>query len=261
MKEPSLLDLLKSGVHFGHQTSRWHPHMKPFIFTSRNGIHIIDLEKSLSGLKAAQGFLREIAAKNGAIIFIGTKRQAKPIIAKTAQACGALFITERWLGGLFTNFAVVSRLIQRLGKLTRDRESGALEKYTKKERLMFDEEIAKLEKFVGGIRTLSKLPQAVFIVDIKTEKTAVREARKAGIPIVAMVDTNTDPEGITYPIPANDDATKSIELITAALAAAVQEGKAETNSQQESENILPQPENKTLIVEGGALAVDTKAAT
>ncbi len=225
MQEPTLLELLKSGVHFGHQTSRWHPRMQPFIFTSRNGIHIINLEKSLEHIKSAQAFLREVAASGGSVIFIGTKRQAKEIIRQHAEASGALFITERWLGGLFTNFSIVSRLVQRLRKLTDDRKSGNLEKYTKKERLRFDEEITKLEKLVGGIRELRRLPQAVFVVDIKTEKTAVREARKIGIPIVAMVDTNTDPEGITYPIPANDDATKSIELVTRLMADALKEGR------------------------------------
>lgn len=225
MQEPTLLELLKSGVHFGHQTSRWHPRMKPFIFTARNGIHIINLEKSLEHLKRAQAFLRDVAAQGGAALFVGTKRQAKDIVARHAADSGSLFITERWLGGLFTNFGTVSKLVQRLRKLTEDKQVGNLEKYTKKERLGFDEEIAKLEKLVGGIRELRALPQAVVIVDIKTEKTALREAKKVGLPVVAMVDTNTDPEGIAYPIPANDDATKSIELIVSCLADAVKEGK------------------------------------
>ncbi len=225
MREPTLLELLKSGVHFGHQTSRWHPRMKPFIFTARNGIHIINLEKSLEQLKVAQSFLRDVTARGGAVLFVGTKRQAKEIVQRYGKESGSLYITERWLGGLFTNFGIVSKLVQRLRKLTEDKQAGNLEKYTKKERLRFDEEIEKLEKFVGGIRELRALPQAVVIVDIKTEKTALREAKKVGLPIVAMVDTNTDPEGITYPIPANDDATKSIELIVHCLADAVKEGK------------------------------------
>ncbi len=227
MHDTTLLDLLKSGVHFGHQTSRWHPRMQPFIFTARNGIHIIDLEKSLTQIRKAQDFLRTITASGGTVIFIGTKRQARDIVRAAAANSGAMSIAERWLGGLFTNFAVVSKLVQRLRKLTEDRTLGALAKYTKKEQLRFDEEIAKLEKLVGGIRELRQLPQAVFIVDVKTEKTAVREARKAGIPIVAMVDTNTDPEGIAYPIPANDDATKSIALITELMGDAVREGTAQ----------------------------------
>lgn len=227
MTEPTLLELLKSGVHFGHQTAKWHPRMKPFIFTSRNGIHIIDLEKSLEMLRRAQDFVRDLAARGGMLLFVGTKRQAKPILQAAAERSTSPFVTERWLGGLFTNFGTVGKVIDRLRSLTADREAGRLEKYVKKERVRFDEEIAKLEKLVGGMRTLSKLPDAVFVVDIKTEKTAVREAKKVGLPIVAMVDTNTDPEGITYPIPANDDATKSIELISRVLADAVLEGKAD----------------------------------
>lgn len=200
--------------------------MKPFIFTARNGIHIINLEQSLEQLKVAQNFLRDITSKGGTILFVGTKRQAKESVERHAKDSGSLYITERWLGGLFTNFGIVSKLVQRLRKLTEDKKAGNLEKYTKKERLRFDEEIEKLEKLVGGIRELRALPQAVVIIDIKTEKTALREAKKVGLPIVAMVDTNTDPEGITYPIPANDDATKSIELVVSFLADAAKEGKA-----------------------------------
>lgn len=226
MTEPTLLELLKSGVHFGHQTSKWHPRMQPFIFSSRNGIHIIDLEKSLAMIQTAQGFVRDITGAGGTILFIGTKRQAKEIVRRIAEGCGSPFVTERWLGGLFTNYGTVGKVLERLRTLTADREAGRLEKYVKKERLKFDEEITKLEKLVGGMRDLIKLPQAIFVVDLKAEKTAVREAKKIGIPIVAMVDTNTDPEGIAYPIPANDDATKSIELITSLIAEAVKEGKA-----------------------------------
>lgn len=226
MREPTLLELLKSGVHFGHQTSRWHPRMKSFIFTARNGIHIINLEQSLEQLKIAQNFLRDVTSKGGTVLFVGTKRQAKESVERHAKDSGSLYITERWLGGLFTNFGIVSKLVQRLRKLTEDKKAGNLEKYTKKERLRFDEEIEKLEKLVGGVRELRALPQAVVIIDIKTEKTALREAKKVGLPIVAMVDTNTDPEGITYPIPANDDATKSIELVVSCLADAAKEGKA-----------------------------------
>lgn len=224
MREPTLFELLKHGVHFGHQTSRWHPRMKQYIFTARENIHIINLEKTLEQLKKAQQFLHDVAKSGGAILIIGTKRQAKAIVAQTAQSCGALSLTERWLGGLFTNFATVGKVIERLRKLTEDRQAGRLSKYTKKERFGFDEEIAKLEKLVGGVRELRGLPQAIVVVDIKAEKTAVREAKKVGIPIVAMVDTNADPEGIAYPIPANDDATKSIEFIMRLLGEAIQEG-------------------------------------
>lgn len=227
MREPTLFELLKAGVHFGHQTSRWHPRMKPFIFTSRNGIHIIDLEKSLERIRAAQEFLRSVSAKGGTVLFVGTKRQAKEPVKAAAESCGAFFVTERWLGGLCTNFGIVSKLMQRLHTLTSERDTGKLEKYTKKERSQFDEEIARLEKLVGGISGMQRLPDAVVIADIKTEKTALREAKKTGIPIVALADTNTDPADVAYPIPANDDATKSIQLITAYLADAVSEGKME----------------------------------
>jgi small subunit ribosomal protein S2 len=227
MTEPTLLELLKSGVHFGHQTSKWHPRMKPFIFTSRNGVHIIDLEQSIAMLRAAQDFVRDLLARGGTLLFVGTKRQAKDIILKASAACHCPSVTERWLGGLFTNFGTVGKVIERLRTLTSDRAAGKLEKYVKKERLQFDKEIEKLEKLVGGMRDLTKLPDAVYLVDIKTEKTALREAKKAGIPIVAMVDTNTDPLGIAYPIPANDDATKSIDLVTRCIADAAQEGRAQ----------------------------------
>lgn len=241
MNEPTLLELLKNGVHFGHQTSKWHPRMKPFLFSSRNGIHIIDLEQSLGALKKAQTFVRDVAANGGSILFIGTKRQAKDIVRRSAEDAGQPFITERWLGGLFTNFATVGKVLERFRTLLADREAGSLGKYTKKERLKFDEELVKLEKLVGGVRLLEKLPQAVFVVDCKMEKTAVREAKKVGIPIVAMVDSNVDPEGIAYPIPANDDATKSIELITKHVAEAVKEGAAAFAEKQSAQAAQPAP--------------------
>ncbi|MFH1171653.1 MAG: 30S ribosomal protein S2 [bacterium] len=225
MSDTTLLELLKNGVHFGHQTAKWHPRMKPFIFSSRNGIHIIDLEKTVAMLERAQEFVRGITASGGTILFVGTKRQAKEIVRREAELAGAPFVTERWLGGLFTNFGTVGKVLERLRTLTADRNAGKLEKYVKKERVKFDEEIEKLEKLVGGMREMTALPQAVFLVDIKTEKTALREAKKVDIPVVAMVDTNTDPQGILYPIPANDDATKSIDLITRMIGLAAKEGK------------------------------------
>lgn len=243
MRHTTLFELLKHGVHFGHQTAKWHPRMRPFIFTSRNGIHILNLESTLAQIEKAQVFLRDTAAGGGTILFVGTKRQAKEIVAATAASSGALSITERWLGGLFTNFATVSRVLERLRKLTEDREAGRLGKYTKKERLKFDGEIAKLEKLVGGIRTMTKLPDAIVLIDIKTEKTALREALGMKIPVVAMVDTNTDPKGIAYPIPANDDATKSIQLVTELLADAVREGRAAAfERQQRAAEQTPPPE-------------------
>ncbi len=224
MKDIQLVELLKAGVHFGHQRSRWHPKMKPYIFTVRNGICIIDLEQTSAKLKEALAFVRDVRAKGGIILFVGTKRQAQTIVKAAAERVHMPAVTERWIGGTFTNFATVSKIINKLTTLKSDRASGKLEKYTKKERLVMDREIERLEKVVGGIEQLQKLPEAVFVVDIKHERTAVREAQKMRLPIIALVDTNTDPGGIAYPIPANDDATKSIQLMANAIADAVDEG-------------------------------------
>jgi len=227
MKDITLLDLLRSGVHFGHQTSRWHPKMESFIFTQRNGISIIDLEQTKARLLAAAEFSKQVAARGGKVLFVGTKRQAKPILLKYAEQTGMPFVVDRWLGGTFTNFATIQRLIDDFRRLKEERGSGMLTKYTKKEQSMFQREIERLEKLVGGISLLTKLPEAIFVVDLKQEKTAVREAQKRGIPIIAMVDTNVNPEGVTYPIPANDDATKSIDFVTEVLAEAITEGQAD----------------------------------
>jgi small subunit ribosomal protein S2 len=225
MKEVEVLELLKNGVHFGHQKSRRHPKMEPYIFTVRNGVHIINLEKTLEHLNIAREYVRNTVMKGGSILFVGTKRQAKEIVKRHAQAVGMPFITERWLGGLFTNFANVSKLQKRLIKLEGQAASGELDKYTKKEKLDFTKEIEKLEKLVGGMKNMNVLPSAVYVIDIKDEKTAVKESIKKKIPLIAITDTNTNPSIIKYPIPGNDDATKSIELITSLIAEAVAEGK------------------------------------
>lgn len=217
--------MLKSGVHFGHQQSKRNPKMKPYIFTAKSGFHIIDLEQTQVKLAQALEFVKTIVANGGTILFLGTKRQAQGIVKKYAQQCGMPFITERWLGGTFTNFGEVSRVIKRLTQLKKDKAEGNLGKYTKKEQLDFTREIDKLEAMVGGIESLSKIPDAIFVVDIKKDKTAVAEAQKRNIPIVALCDTNVNPDKITYPIPANDDAIKSIELITSLVAQAVAEGQ------------------------------------
>jgi len=224
-KIPTLLELLQAGVHFGHQKSRWHPKMEPYIFAERNGVHVIDLEKTVVVLEKAMSFVRDTAQRGGVILFIGTKKQGQEILKKHAEEAGMPYIIERWLGGLFTNFDNVSKLIKRHQKLNQQKESGALNKYTKKERAAFDKEIEKLDKLVGGLKGLSKLPQAVFVLDAKREKTAVLEARKKNIPVVAFCDTNINPDMIDYPIPANDDAVKSIEMITGLIAGAIKDGK------------------------------------
>lgn len=226
MSEVQLVDLLKAGVHFGHQRSRWHPKMAPFIFTVRNEICIIDLEQTAARLKKAVAFAEEVAARNGKVLFVGTKRQAQPIVREAAARVRMPSVSERWVGGTFTNFTAVSKILNKLTQLKSDRDSGRLEKYTKKERLVIEREIQRLEKIVGGIEHLDKLPDAVFVVDIKNERTVVKEAQKVGIPIIAMCDTNVDPTPIAYPIPANDDATKSINLIANAIADAIERGNA-----------------------------------
>lgn len=222
---PDLVELLKTGAHFGHQVSKWHPKMKPFLFGSRNGIHIINLEATVEKLKAALDAARDMTAKGGTIVFLGTKRQAAGIVEKYAKACGAPYITTRWLGGTFTNFAELSKLIKKLNEYRAKRDAGGFDKYTKKERVVIDREIQDMERKVGGIATLSRLPEAIFVIDAKHEKTAVEEARVKRVPIFGLTDSNINPEDITYGIPANDDAVKSIELMTRLMSEAVTEGK------------------------------------
>ncbi len=224
MPDISLVDMLKSGVHFGHQKKRWHPKMKPYIFTMRSGIHIIDLEKTAEKLEQAYNFLKKTIANDGKVLFVSTKQQARQIVHAAAQKAKMPEVTERWIGGTLTNFENITKLTKRLDDLRTKKEKGELTKYTKLEQLQFDKEIDDLETSVGGIETLKKLPAALFIIDIKREKTALREARKKKIPVVAMVDTNCNPALVDYPIPANDDATKSIEYIVNLMAQAVIEG-------------------------------------
>lgn len=224
---PTVLELFKNGVHFGHQVSRWHPKMKPYIYTQKNGIHIINVELTLVMLEKALEFAKKIVANNGTILFLGTKKQAQPILEKYAEETQMPYITERWLGGTFTNFSEISRVIKRYITLKNGKESGDFQKYTKNEQMKFDKEMRKLHGLVKGIVGLKKLPEAVFIIDLKREKTAVNEALKKEIPIIAICDSNVNPEKITYPIPANDDGIKSIELITKLIAEAIKEGLKE----------------------------------
>lgn len=222
MHDLSVKDMLKAGVHFGHQTSRWHPKMRPYIFGERNGIHVIDLEKTQQAFSTALDYIQKLAAEKKIILFVGTKRQAKELVRNAAEKINMPHLTERWIGGYLTNFEVVSRLPQRLVKLKKDMQEGRLEKYTKKERLDFQKEIERLEFLVGGVQNLTRLPDAIFLLDIKEEKTALREAQRRGIPIIAVCDTNVNPDGIAYPIPANDDATKAIAYILDNIVAAFQ---------------------------------------
>ncbi len=227
MKDITLLELLKSGAHFGHKTSRWNPKMKSFIFTVRNDIHILDLEKTRKALIKAAEFAGSIVASGGTILFIGTKRQARDIIKKYAQDAGQPFVNVRWLGGTFTNFKTISRTVRKLEKLQELKTSGELEsRYTKKERLLIEREVEKLEKLFEGMKEVKRLPQAVFIADINYDDIALAEARKMKVPIIAIVDTNSNPEGVDYPIPCNDDATQAIELITGFIAGTIKEKKS-----------------------------------
>jgi small subunit ribosomal protein S2 len=226
MKLPSLLEMLKAGVHFGHQSSRWHPKMKQFIYGERGGVHIIDVEKTQAKLEQALNFVTEIAAKGGSVVFLGTKRQAQPVIEEYAKACGMPYINTRWLGGTFTNFAQIQRIIRHYLDLKDKSAKGELKKYTKLEQLQFSREIEELDGKIGGLSTLMKLPDALFILDARHEKTAVREAITMGITMVALVDSNVNPKGIRYVIPGNDDAIGSLEMVTKLVAEAVKEGKA-----------------------------------
>ena len=222
---PDLLTMLKSGVHFGHQVSKRHPKMAPYIVTTKSGFHIINLEQTQEMLKEALGYVTKVVSNGGTVLFLSTKKQAKVIVTKYAKDCGMPFVTERWLGGTFTNFNEISKLIRKLVDLKKKKVSGELDKYTKKEKLEFDREIAKLQVMVGGVEELTKIPDVVFVCGVKKEKTAVLEAKKKNIPIVGIADTNVNPDFLTYPIPANDDAVKSIELITSLICQAVLEGQ------------------------------------
>jgi len=218
MNLPSLEDLLKNGVHFGHKTSKRYPKASTYIHSKRNGIHIIDLQKTVEALQQVLPFVEKVTKAGGVILFIGSKKQAKQIVLDAANKCRMPYIIGRWLGGTFTNFENIVKLTRKLDKMEREEEDGSWEVYTKKEQVTFKKEMNKLQETVGGIKKMKKLPNAVFVIDIKKEKTAVTEARKMGIPIIAMVDTNVNPEIIDYPIPANDDAIKSIQVITSIIA-------------------------------------------
>ena len=222
----SMKDLLEAGVHFGHQSKRWNPKMKPYIFTARNGVHVIDLAKTAPMLEEAYNFVKDVAANNGNIIFVGSKKQARHIVTEEAKRVGAMYITERWLGGLLTNFDSMKQSLRRLESLKAQRDSGELKKFTKKEQAIIDHEINRLQRLLGGVAELRQLPQALFVVDPHKEDIAVIEARQMGIPVVAVVDTNCDPTLIDYPIPGNDDAIKSIKMFVTHIANAVEEGKA-----------------------------------
>ena len=221
----SMKQLLEAGVHFGHQTRRWNPKMARYIFTERNGIYIIDLQKTVKKLDEAYMFVRDLAANGGNLLFVGTKKQAGDSVRDEATRAGAYYVNARWLGGMLTNFKTIRRRIDRLAQLRKMQEDGTFDLLPKKEVSKLNLEIEKLEKFLGGIKDMKKLPSALFVVDPRKEKIAVAEARKLGIPIVAIVDTNCDPDEIDYVIPGNDDAIRAIRLLAATMADALIEGR------------------------------------
>ena len=218
-------ELLEAGVHFGHRARRWHPKMRSYIFTERNGIHIIDLQQTMRMLDTAYSFVRDTAAEGGTILFVGTKKQAQDNLEAQAVRCGMPFVTQRWLGGSLTNFRTIRQRANYLLELERQKEAGELGNLTKKEAMWKERELAKLEKRLGGIKTMYYLPSALFVVDVHREANAIKEANTLGIPVVAMVDTNCDPDPIKYIIPSNDDAIRAIKLLSSKIADAVIEGQ------------------------------------
>ncbi|MGI6126067.1 MAG: 30S ribosomal protein S2 [Planifilum sp.] len=221
----SMKQLLEAGVHFGHQTRRWNPKMEKYIFTERNGIYIIDLQKTVKMMEEAYNYVRDLASRGGTLLFVGTKKQAQDAVREEAERCGMFYVNHRWLGGTLTNFQTIRTRIERLHDLKRMEEDGTFDVLPKKEVVLLRKEHARLEKFLGGIKEMKELPDAVFIIDPRKERIAVAEARRLGIPIIAIVDTNCDPDEVDYIIPGNDDAIRAVRLFTSKMADAVLEGK------------------------------------
>jgi len=244
-KIPTTEELMSAGVHFGHQVRRWNPKMEPYIFTVKKNIHIIDLTQTEELLKVAANVLYETAKTGGQIVFVGTKRQVRELLELEAKRCGALYVTERWLGGTITNYSVIKKNIDKLVDLSKKRASGELQKYTKKERLLIDRQIAKLQKSVGGLVGLRGTPAALFVVDARREKTAINEAFKHKVPIVAFTDTDSDPTRVSHVIPCNDDAMKSLVLLLKPIADAVECGYKEFSAKKEKES------GKNLVASAG----------
>lgn len=234
----SMKQLLEAGVHFGHQTRRWNPKMKPFIFMDRNGIHIIDLQQTVTRLNEAYKFVEQVAASGGTILFVGTKKQAQEAVAEEAKRCGMFYVNQRWLGGMLTNFKTIQSRINYLKDLEARRDRGDFERLPKKEVQHLQDDIARLERILGGIKDMRRLPNAIFVVDTRKERTAVLEARRLEIPIVALADTNCDPDEMDYPIPANDDAIRAVRLLCAKIADAAVEGRRQLEAlQKDSEEV------------------------
>ncbi|MBN2556614.1 MAG: 30S ribosomal protein S2 [Anaerolineales bacterium] len=242
----SMKSLLETGVHFGHRTRKWNPKMKPYIFTERNGIHILDLQQTMEAINEVYGLVRDRVAAGGTILFVGTKRQAQETIEDEAVRCGMPYVNFRWLGGTLTNWRTIRGRIDELKSLERRRDAGEFERLTKREALSMQREIDKLDGRLGGIREMNKLPQFLFVVDVRREDTAIHEANLLGIPVIALVDTNCDPYGVDYVIPSNDDAIRAIKLLTSLMANAVLEGKALRKDEEEE---IPASKGEAAAVE------------
>ncbi|MBE3555297.1 MAG: 30S ribosomal protein S2 [Thermicanus sp.] len=250
----SMKQLLEAGVHFGHQTRRWNPKMAKYIFTERNGIYIIDLQKTVKKIEEAYQFVRDLAGEGGTLLFVGTKKQAQESVKEEAERCGMYYVNQRWLGGTLTNFTTIRKRIDRLRQLEEMEQDGTFDVLPKKEVILLRKEMDRLEKFLGGIKDMAKLPDALFIIDPRKERIAVAEARKLGIPIIAIVDTNCDPDEADYVIPGNDDAIRAVKLITGKLADAVIEGR---QGEQMSDTAVSETEEMSAEIVGEAIAPET----
>ncbi|MBI1804092.1 MAG: 30S ribosomal protein S2 [Ignavibacteriae bacterium] len=250
MPRVELADLINAGSHFGHLTRRWNPKMKPYIFMERNGIHIVDLKKTLELLEIACNAIANVVADGKRVLFVGTKKQAGQVIQDEARRCGQFYVAERWLGGMLTNFTTIRKSVKRLTNIEKMESDGTYDKITKKETLVLDREKEKLHNVLSGVVEMTRTPGALYVVDIKKEEIAVKEAKRLGIPVFAIVDTNCDPMLVNYPIPANDDAIKSIQMITKVIADAIIEGSQRTNEAQlERMDPSMQREEKTTLAE------------
>ncbi len=249
MPSELIKQLLEAGVHFGHQTKRWNPKMKKFIFGSRSGIYIIDLEKTEACINAARDFLTEITSKGEFVLFVGTKKQAQDVMKKEAMRCGMYYVTDRWPGGMLTNFATIKKSINRLKDIEKMRTDGTFDKLTKKEVALLEKELAKLNKNFSGIVLMERMPKAAFIVDTKKEETAVAEARRLGIPIIGLIDTNSNPDLVDYPIPGNDDATKSISVVASIITDTIIEGRKKFLSYLAQDGVKVQEQKQDMITE------------
>jgi small subunit ribosomal protein S2 len=244
-KTPTLLELLKAGAHFGHQTSRWHPKMQEYLFGQRGGVHIIDLDKTIIELQKALSYVKTLAATGKVILFVGTKRQARQAVKTAAEKCGSPYLVERWIGGLLTNFSECQRRLKKYASFKEMFKTKEIEKYTKREQGQYKKQLERMDKYLVGLADLEAIPAALYIADLRVEKTAVTEAGRVGVPIVAVCDSNVNPTKAAYPIPANDDAVNSIKLFADLMAEAVNEGKAEFEKKQVAEAVEKEKEAKS----------------